>query len=198
MEVCKEITPAYLEDNLTLLNGAQVVVVDTNIPAESILWLAQNVQVPLFADPVSVTKAEKLRPVLGSIHTLKPNRLEAELLSGVKIQSDADLPQAAQALLDTGLRRVFISLGTDGVYAADHTDHVKLPCYPTQVQNATGAGDAFVAGLVWAYLKGSDLRATALAGSAASSISTEGTETINEALNEEALLERMKNLEELL
>jgi pseudouridine kinase len=66
------------------------------------------------------------------------------------------------------------------------------------VQNATGAGDAFVAGLVWAYLKGSDLRATALAGSAASSISTEGTETINEALNEEALLERMKNLEELL
>jgi hypothetical protein len=56
-----------------------------------------------------------------------------------------------------------------------------------------------VAGLVWAYLKGSDLKTTALAGLAASSISTEGTETINEALNETALLNRMNvNMEEFL
>ena len=40
---------------------------------------------PLFADPVSTVKAEKLRPILGKIHTLKPNRIEAELLSGVAI-----------------------------------------------------------------------------------------------------------------
>ena len=33
MEVCNEISPSYLEQNLTLLNGAQLVVVDANIPA---------------------------------------------------------------------------------------------------------------------------------------------------------------------
>ena len=196
MSVCQQITPEYLEENQNLLRGAQVVVVDTNIPEASIRWLCENVQVPIFADPVSVTKAEKLRPVLGRLHTLKPNRLEAELLSGVSIHDDGDLEKAAQVLLDTGLRRVFISLGTDGVYAADHNGAVRLPCYAAKIQNATGAGDAFVAGLVWAYLKGTDLIGTAKAGLAAAAISAEGTETINDALTEDALLARM-NMEVL-
>jgi pseudouridine kinase len=196
MEITKEITPEYLEKNLTLLNGAQLVVVDANIPAESIAFLAEQVQVPIFADPVSVTKAEKFRPVLGKLHTLKPNKLEAELLSGIPIHTDEDLVTATKALLSTGLHRVFISLGTEGVWAADQNEMLKLPCYPTQVRNATGAGDAFVAGLVWAYLKGSDLRTSTMAGSAASSISIEGEETINEQLSEEALIARM-NMEVL-
>ena len=198
MSVCSEITPGYLEENRKLLSGAQVVVVDTNIPEASLQWLCGNIQVPIFADPVSVTKAEKLRPVLGTLHTLKPNRLEAELLSGVPIRSDADLERAAEVLLETGLRRVFISLGTDGVYAADHSGSVRLPCYTASIQNATGAGDAFVAGLVWAYLKGTDLGVTARAGLAAAAISAEGTETINDALTENALLARMNmNMEVL-
>lgn len=88
--------------------------VDTNIPAQSIAWLAENIRLPIFADPVSTAKAEKLRPVLGKLHTLKPNRLEAELLSGVPITDEASLTAAADALLATGLRRVFISLGATG------------------------------------------------------------------------------------
>lgn len=43
MEVCNEISPSYLEKNLTLLNGAQLVVVDANIPQESIEFLAEHV-----------------------------------------------------------------------------------------------------------------------------------------------------------
>jgi pseudouridine kinase len=191
MEICDFITPEYLAENLKLLNSAQLVVVDANIPEASIRWLAQNVTVPIFVDPVSVTKAEKLRTCLGGIHTLKPNRLEAELLSGIPIRTEEDLPRAAAALLETGLRRVFISLGADGVFAADHSEMKKIPGLPTKVQNTTGAGDAFVAGLVWAYLKGSDLEASAKAGIASSSIASEGAETINEALCEELLLQKL-------
>lgn len=44
---------------------------------------------PIFADPVSTAKAVKLQPVLGRLHTLKPNRIEAELLSGVAITDEA-------------------------------------------------------------------------------------------------------------
>ena len=66
--------------------------------------------------------------MLGKLHTLKPNRIEAELLSGVKITDDASLRKAAETLLDTGLHRVFISLGADGVFAADRSgQQVQLP-----------------------------------------------------------------------
>lgn len=192
MSICEKITPAYLASNLNLLQNAQVVVTDTNIPTESLHWLAENVTVPIFCDPVSTIKAEKLRPILGKLHTLKPNKLEAELLSGIPIHSDADLERAAQALLDTGLRRVFISLGADGVFAATHTEHRRIPNMPVNLVNTTGCGDAFMAALVWAYLEGTDLEGTMKAGLAASSIAIETTETINPSMSEALLRSRIQ------
>ena len=183
MEICARITPAYLAANLPMLNNAQVVVTDTNIPAESLRYLADHCTAPIFADPVSTAKAEKLRPILGKLHTLKPNRIEAELLSGVEITDDKSLEKAAQTLLDTGLHRVFISLGTEGVLAADRHQMLRQPCFPAEMKNATGAGDAFMAALAWAYLEGTDLQETAKAAAAAAAIAVESGETINPALS---------------
>ena len=191
MEICKKITPAYLAANLGLLNNAQAVVADTNIPEESLLYLAENLTVPLFVDTVSTKKAEKIRPILHKIHTLKPNRLEAELLSGVKIESPADVAKAADKLTELGLHRMFISMGADGVYAAMGENRAKLSNIPGNMVNTTGCGDAFMAALVWAYLQGSDLEQTALAGLAAGSIAMESGETINPAMSAEALKARM-------
>lgn len=191
MSICDRITPAYLSANLSLLQNAQVVVADTNIPAESLAYLAENCTAPLFIDPVSTRKAEKLRPILSKIHTLKPNRLEAELLSGVPIRTPEDVKTAADRLLSLGVHRLFISLGGDGVYAAMDGESVRLPNLPGEPVNTTGCGDAFMAALVWAYLSGMDLKSTALAGLAAGSIAMESPETINPRMSAAALHARM-------
>ena len=191
MEICKKITPAYLAANLPLLQNAQVVVADCNIPAESLQYLAENCTAPLFIDPVSTTKAEKLRPILNKIHTLKPNKLEASLLSGVEIETREDVARAADKLLEMGIHRMFISLGADGVYAAMGQERLWLPNIPGKMVNTTGCGDAFMAALVWAYLEGSNLEATAKAGLAAGSIAMESGETINPAMSASALKTRM-------
>jgi len=192
MEICNKITPQYLAANLQLLQNAQVVVADCNIPAESLQYLADNLTVPLFIDPVSTLKAEKLRPILNKIHTLKPNRLEATLLSGVEIHTRADVEAAADKLLEMGIHRLFISLGADGVYAAMGDEKIWLPNFPGNMVNTTGCGDAFTAALVWAYLEGRDLKETALAGLAAGSIAMESPETINPAMSADILKLRMK------
>ena len=134
MDIYRNLTPRVLAGRKQLLEGSQVVVIDTNLPAESIAWLADNCHAPIFADPVSTVKAEKLRPVLGKLHTLKPNRLEAELLSGVPITDTDSLHRAAQTLLETGLHRVFISLGADGVYAC----RSERQCDPARPQGGDG------------------------------------------------------------
>ena len=192
MEICARITPAYLAANLPMLNNAQVVVMDTNIPAESLRYLADHCTAPIFADPVSTAKAEKLRPILGKLHTLKPNRIEAELLSGVEITDDKSLEKAAQTLLDTGLHRVFISLGTEGVLAADRHQMLRQSCFPAEMKNATGAGDAFMAALAWAYLEGTDLQETAKAAAAAAAIAVESGETINLTMSPDTVRRKMK------
>lgn len=191
MEICKKITPAYLAANLPLLQNAQVVVMDANIPAESMRYLAENCTAPLFCDPVSTTKAEKLRPILDKIHTLKPNQMEAELLSGVPIRTNADVSRAADRLLSMGVHRLFISMGADGVYAATADQRLHLKNLPGQMVNTTGCGDAFMAALVWAYLQGSDLHDTALAGLAAGAVAMESAETINPNMSVAALRARL-------
>ncbi len=190
MDIYRHLTPQLLSQRMKLLSGSQVLVIDTNIPAESIAYLAENCRVPIFADPVSTAKAGKLKPVLGRLHTLKPNRIEAELLSGVTITDEASLNAATDALLGTGLRRVFISLGADGVFAADHNARLHLPILPAEMVNTTGCGDAFMAAITWAYLQGTDLAGTARAGLAASAIAMEGADTINPAMGADALKQR--------
>ena len=189
MDIYENLTPRVLQSRRQLLDGSQVVVLDTNLPAETVAWVAKNCRAPIFADPVSSAKAEKLRPVLGRLHTLKPNRIEAELLSGVAISDDASLRRAADALLETGLHRVFISLGADGVFAADRSGQVlHLPAPEGNIVSTTGCGDSFMAALAWAYLQGSDLERSARAGLAASTITMASADTINPAMSEEALL----------
>lgn len=190
MEIYNHLTPQALSQRKKLLDGSQVVVIDTNIPEDSIVWLANNCPAPIFADPVSTAKAVKLKPVLGKLHTLKPNRLEAELLTGVPVTDDDGLNRAADALLKTGLHRVFISLGAEGVFAAGQDSRMRLPCLPGKMVNATGCGDAFMAAITWAYLQGTDLEETAAAGLAASAIAMESRETINPVMSEGVLRSR--------
>jgi pseudouridine kinase len=191
MSVCQRIDGEYLAANLPTLQNARVVVADTNIPAESLLFLAENCQCPLFVDPVSTVKAEKIRPILHKIHTLKPNRLEAELLSGVPIRNNEDVAKAAKVLLEKGVSRIFISMGADGVYAASTEEELWLPNLPGNMVNTTGCGDAFMAALVWAFMEDLDLKQSALAGLAAGSIAMGSAQTINPNMSEENLKARM-------
>jgi len=191
MAICNRITPEYLAENLTLLQNAQVVIADTNIPAESLRYLAENCSRPLFVDPVSTAKAEKLRPILHRIHTLKPNRMEAELLSGIPIRSREDALAAARKLLQLGVKRVFLSMGSEGMLAAtEEESHLKSNLPGTMV-NTTGCGDACMAALVWAWLEDKSNEESALAGLAAGAIAMESAQTINPAMSAEALAARM-------
>jgi len=194
MAICDQITPAYLQRNADLLSRADVIVADANIPAESLVWITEHCAAPVFADPVSTAKAEKFRPILSRIHTLKPNRLEAELLSGVPITDDISLFRAARALLDTGLERAAITLGGRGILAADADSIEIIPACPAQVRNATGAGDAFMAALVWSWLRKETLAASCRAAAAAAAIAVECDETINPALSPESLQQRMSTI----
>ena len=191
MEICEKLTPDYFASQLDLLNGAAAVVIDANLPRGSIAYLTEHCTAPIFIDPVSTVKAEKLRGLLARVHTLKPNRIEAELLSGVQITDGESLRQAAQALLDQGVQRVFLSLGGYGVFAAQQGETHLEPICKAEMRNATGAGDAMMASLVWSFLSGRTLAESAAAGTAAAALAVESEETINPAMSAEAVERRM-------
>lgn len=194
MAIYDRMTPDFLRQRLDFINGADLVVLETNLPEESIRWLCDNCKAPILADPVSTIKAEKLRPVLGKLAALKPNRLEAELLSGMSIRTREDAAQAARKLLDTGLGAVYISLGAEGIYAADRSgDTAWVPCARCTVANATGGGDAVAAALAARMVRGDSLAETARWAVGAGALACEAETTINPAMswdNIETILNR--------
>lgn len=180
--IYKKMTPTFLAAQMPLIHHAQLVVIDTTIPAESIVWLADNCRVPIFADSASIAETEKLVDVVGKLHTIRANRAEVERLCGIPLTSRNNINRAADVLLARGLRRIIIGLGADGVFAADHRGRCFLPSFPGNKVCTVGCGDAFTAAVAWAQIDGTNLENTARMGLAAASIAMESAENVNPVL----------------
>ena len=190
MDSIEKLTVDHIRAKRSIIEHAQLVVLDTNL-SQAVLdhLLTQYPKTKFFVDTVSTKKAMKIKDHLKNIHTLKPNRMEAEVLT----RSSEKTP-----LLELGsqlkCKRSFISLGSQGVQVFEGKTHLHFPTKPIEVVNATGAGDAFMAGLVYAYLKGYDIKETCLTAMAASRLALSHPDTINPNLNERSLHETLKEL----
>lgn len=188
MAICDELTPAKLEPLLPVLNHGSMVIADANLPEETLAWIAKKIAVPIAADPVSVSKASRLKPLLSRLTLIKPNIPEAELLTGLNIQGEMNLGRAADALHRLGVQRVYISLGADGVWADDVREGgTIIPCAPGTIVNTTGCGDAFVAAAADAFLNGLGTMEAARRALAASAICAEDTAAVSPRLSPEAI-----------
>ncbi len=187
MEICDRLTPAFLQTRLEVLNAADLVVLDANLPEESLTFLASAVTAPLVADPVSVKKAVKLKKALPHLSLIKPNRPEATCLTGVEIHTDWDLPKAADAFFALGMSNVFISLGSRGVYYHDGHSSGIVPCCPGLVANTSGCGDAFLAASAAAWAQGSTLEQAARYGQAAAALCARSMGAVSPDMSQSAL-----------
>lgn len=182
MAIADAISPDVIMKELDFLNGAKLVVIDGNLSPETIACICEHVTAPIFADPVSVTKGKKFLPHMARIHTFKPNSLEAETLTGTSSPE-----AAALALLDMGVKRVFVSDGGNGIVIAEEGSVTRVPCLPTVLVNATGGGDAAMAALCDSCCRGLSSYDAARRAVAAGSIAVESAETISPLMSAEAI-----------
>ncbi len=160
MQILEQLRVESLQAFAPLLKNAALLVVDTNLPAAVLAWLFEiATDVPVFVDTVSAAKAPRLQPHLQHVHTLKTGVIEAEALTGLKANTPLQLQKVADRLHSDGVRRVFVTRGDKGVFYSDGqsrgTDTPQRRKRP--VRNAGGAGDAFLAGLAYAWLQQMDL-----------------------------------------
>jgi pseudouridine kinase len=193
LSILEVLTPAYLAVQLPSLENASVICLETNTPQPAIDWLLeQELDVPIYLDPVSGQLADKVKNKLGRFHTIKVNRRQAEVLGGQHLGQLKDVEKVAKQWLQTGLQRVFITLGEEGAYAADHERQIHLPAAKVKVADTTGAGDAFQAGLLWASLRKWSLEDCCRAGLAASTVAVRAEGAINKEMSHTLLLEHIR------
>jgi pseudouridine kinase len=186
MRIIEEMTIQDIDKwNLTI-EQSSAIVVDTNIPIPVIEYLTDKYSnIPLFLDPVSFAKTSKILKLIGRFHTVKPNRLETELISGVKITDNESMLKAAKIIFDMGCKQIFITLGEDGVFYYDGENFGQYLHKGVNMISANGAGDAFTAGVVYGFLKLNGIKETAEFASAAAVIALRSANTISDDLSEE-------------
>lgn len=103
------------------------------------------------------TSGEALRAALKeSPDLVKPNRDEAEALTGVRLGGAGSASEAARLLFDAGARGVAISLGAEGMFWQESRAAAPLVARPPRVEarSAVGCGDASLAGFAVARRRG--------------------------------------------
>ncbi|MDD3334222.1 MAG: carbohydrate kinase family protein [Eubacteriales bacterium] len=187
MDICEKITPDVLAREMNFLNTFPYVVVDTNLPEESIAYLAQHCTARLFSDAVSSKKARKLMKALNSLYFLKTNRVEAEVLAGMSLQNNEDLEKAASILHKRGVKRVCITLGDDGAFFSDGSKTLILPQHHVHTVNSTGCGDAFLAGALCAIAQNSSSQDVLTSGLSMAAICAQAVGAVSDQLSPETL-----------
>ena len=197
MDAFSKLDNKYIDENRQIISNSQVIVFDTNLEEKVFHYAVQlfkdNI---LFLDTVSNKKALRAKKVIGYFHTIKPNKMEAEVLSGIEISSKKDLEKAADYFHSEGVINVFITLGEEGVF---YSNDRKKGIYKTKKiipKNATGAGDAFQAALVHAQLMEMNIEQTVRFSAAASILGLSSYSTINPEMSVEKVKEIMKKMEE--
>lgn len=183
MQIMAEVDIAYIKQHHRLIADAAAIVVDTNLDRQVLDYLARTYPRRLSVDTVSTAKAAKIKPLLGALYTLKPNRLEAESLLGFEIASEADGRKAVTCFLHKGVSRVAISLGADGVVYGSGSEIGKISLPHVSAVNTTGAGDAFMAGLVFGDLAAFDIHESVKLALSAAYLTMQTPQTLNPALS---------------
>ena len=187
MSIYDKITVKMCEKNLHAINECDYVVLDTNFPKEVLCFYLNNIKKPIIMDAVSIPKLSKVVDVLDKVTYFKPNRLEAEFLSGIKIVDNESCEKAAIKLVAKGIANVLITLGCDGVMIANKKECKIIPAIKTEVVNATGAGDSFVGGFTYGLVKGYDIKDAVKCGVATSAFTLLSEETVSKEMSEENL-----------
>lgn len=148
--VLEEWPEADLDRLVRTLTGFDLWVIDANLAPGLLAGLAAGAPegVRVLADPVSVPKAPRLRPILGRLWGVFPDRSEATALTGSP--DDTPVADLARRLREAGPETVVVTLGPQGCYLheGDRRREVE-PIAPDRVVDLTGCGDALLAGYVY-------------------------------------------------
>ncbi|HEY2263905.1 MAG TPA: PfkB family carbohydrate kinase [Streptosporangiaceae bacterium] len=138
------------------IQAAGTVVVQLQQPAASALAAAElgrraGCRVILDGAPAEDGYQQRL---LAAADVIRADAHEAELLTGQPLRNGTDAIRAGERLLDQGPSLVALAAGADGNAIVWPGGSVLIPLSEQPVADTTGAGDAFVAGLVASLVRG--------------------------------------------
>ncbi len=137
--------PADVDAAAETLKSADCIVLQFEIPVQTVYYTIEFARKhgircilnPAPAQPVDLS-------ALKDLDYFVPNESEAETITGSPVKSVEDAKRCAEKLVASGIRRVIITLGSNGSLIAGHDGSEHVPPFKVNAIDSTGAGDAFI------------------------------------------------------
>lgn len=171
---CNTITDSEVDTLDSLLDESQYILIqlETNISAiNKVIEKAyyKNIKVILNTAPIQHISDD----ILSKVWLVTPNEIEAEILTGIEIDSKEAADKAAKVFFEKGVKNVLITLGSRGVYVSTGEESILIPAFKVKAIDTTGAGDAFNGGLVTALCEGKDMLEAVIFANALAALSVQ-------------------------
>ncbi|MCZ4059749.1 ribokinase [Pantoea sp. LMR881] len=149
------LTVDYVERHQQLIADADALLMQLESPLESVLAaakIARRHQTQVILNPAPATKLSDA--LLSRVDIITPNETEAEILTGIAVNSDEDAARAAEVLHAKGIATVLITLGRRGVWLSEQGQGQRIAGFSVKAVDTIAAGDTFNGAFITARLEG--------------------------------------------
>lgn len=142
-----------------------ILLMQLEIPLQTVEYAARKafgkgVKVVLNPAPARSLPKELFR----HLYMVTPNRIEAEMLTGIKIANDADVEKVAEEICAMGVKNVIITLGSKGCLIREEGVSYRIDAFKVEPVDTTAAGDTFNGGFVRRIVRGHGLETSCCDG----------------------------------
>jgi ribokinase len=138
------LSPNDIDKAAAEVESADLVLMQLEIPINTVEYVAEkayNKGIRVILNPAPARALSDT--LLKHVYMIIPNRSEAEILSGIKVNDIESARQAADIISARGVANVVITLGAQGALIKENDDYQFVEAVKVDALDTTAAGDVF-------------------------------------------------------
>ncbi len=148
-----------IDNQINVIKNSKIFLTQLEVPKDLTLHclkVAKKNECITILNPAPASEISK--EFYNNIDFFTPNETEAEFYTGIKITNEKDAKQAADKLINFGIKKVIITLGEKGLFYSNGNEEIYYKATSVRAIDTTGAGDAFNGGLAFGLSKGKSIK----------------------------------------
>jgi len=145
---------AEIDKHINIIKNSKIFLTQLEVPKDVTLHCLKTAKENGCLTILNPAPASEItKEFYDNIDYFTPNETEAEFYTGIKITNEKEAKQAADKLINLGIKKIIITLGEKGLFYSDGKEEIFLKATLVKAIDTTGAGDAFNGGLAFGLSK---------------------------------------------
>lgn len=151
-----ELRKEHIDNHMDLIDQCDAVIVQLEVPIDVVTYLARIAKSKnklVILDPAPAPTNLPLE-LIKNVDIMKPNETELHALTGMKTESIEQIVQASRSLIEQGVKKVIVTVGSKGTVLVTENDYKIFPPRKVAAVDTTAAGDSFTAAFATKLIEG--------------------------------------------